>query len=360
MSQAYTIQESTLSNLGNQIRILYGTEETMAPAAMASQLGNANTEINEQTDWIEKILEALGVAIEPEANTLNDCSWNNINKIAADGRAANYWSIGDTKKIVLNGTVGTLELSNYETYVYIIGFDHNGATGTIDFGTFKTAESDGNDVCLIDEKYNSYQNRTLSFNINHWGNHNFGGWKRCDLRYDILGSTDIAPDGYGAYGSSSQVGYDATSTCATNPVPNTLMAALPSELRAVMKPMTIYTDNVGGGNGNIESNVTASIDYLPLLAEFEIFGSRAQSNTYETNKQTQYAYYANGNSKIKYRHNDISSTAIYWIRSPFHITDGGDYAFANISTNGTASHSYVHYPYGIAPIFRIGLMQENN
>jgi hypothetical protein len=124
--------------------------------------------------------------------------------------------------------------------------------------------------------------------------------------------------------------------------------------------MTIYTDNVGGGNGNIESNVTASIDYLPLLAEFEIFGRRIQSNTYETNKQTQYAYYANGNSSIKYRHNNISSTATYWIRSPYYNTDGGSHAFSTVYTNGTASHSYVYRSYGIAPIFRIGLMQENN
>ena len=78
------------------------------------------------------------------------------------------------------------------------------------------------------------------------------------------------------------------------------MAALPSDLRAVMKPMTIYTDNTGGGS-NTASYVTASVDYLPLLAEFEIFGTRSYANSAEQNYQQQYQYYKNGNSKVKYR-----------------------------------------------------------
>ena len=44
------------------------------------------------------------------------------------------------KKIVLNGTVGTVQFNNFETYVYIIGIDHNKeieGTG-ITFGCFKT------------------------------------------------------------------------------------------------------------------------------------------------------------------------------------------------------------------------------
>ena len=73
--------------------------------------------------------------------------------------------------------------------------------------------------------------------MNHSSNTNAGGWKGCDLRYDVLGSTNTN-DG------------DATATTATNPVANTLMAALPSDLRAVMQPMTIYTDNTGGGSDN--------------------------------------------------------------------------------------------------------------
>ena len=48
---------------------------------------------------------------------------------------------------------------------------------------------------------------------------------------------------------------------------------LPSDLRAVLKPITKYTDNVGGGSGSVQSNVTATTDYLPLLSMKEVFGS---------------------------------------------------------------------------------------
>lgn len=161
-----------------------------------------------------------------------------------------------------------MEISNYETYVYIIGFDHNGATNTIDFGTFKTAASGGVDVALIDNHYDiNSTDGTKYFNINHWGNYNYGDWKGCDLRYDILGSTDIAPSSYGSAVTTSRVGYDASLTCATNPVLGTLMAALPSDLRVVMKPMITHS-NSKDSSGSY--GIITTVDYLPLLAASEI------------------------------------------------------------------------------------------
>ena len=114
--------------------------------------------------------------------------------------------------------------------------------------------------------------------------HNYGGWKGCDMRYDILGSTNVAPSEYNTsstytYIKTSRYGNDPTSTCTTNPIANTLMAALPNELRSIMKAITKYTDNKGNSS-NTSANVTSSIDYLPLLAEFEIFGSRTFANQY--------------------------------------------------------------------------------
>ena len=187
---------------------------------------------------------------------LNDNSWETIRRISDAGTGANYWSIGDCKAVTVNGTVGTQDV-NGTYYAYIIGFNHNSSKegNGITFGTFKTALSGGKDICLVDGKYGvSSTNGTKYFNMNHSSNTNAGGWKGCDLRYDVLGSTNTN-DG------------DATATTATNPVANTLMAALPSDLRAVMKPMTIYTDNTGDGK-NDESYVTKTTDYLPLLAEY--------------------------------------------------------------------------------------------
>ena len=127
------------------------------------------------------------------------------------------------------------------------------------------------------------------------------------------------------------------------------MAALPSALRAVMKPMTIYTDNTAGGS-DTASYVTKSVDYLPLLAEFEIFGSRSYANSAEKNYQEQYDYYKAGNSKIKYRHNSTSSTAYWWERSPYYITS---YTFCYVNTNGNANNDGARGSYGLAPAFRV-------
>ena len=266
---------------------------------------------------------------------LNENTWETISGVSADSTGASYWAVGDRKAVAVSGTVGTQSVSG-TYYVYIIGFNHNGATG-IDFGTFKTALSGGTDICLIDAGYgNNYTNGTKYFNMNHSSNTNSGGWKGCDLRYDVLGSTNTN-DG------------DATATTATNPVANTLMAALPSDLRAVMKPMTIYTDNTGGGS-NTASNVTASVDYLPLLAEYEIFGTRSYANSSEQNHQAQYAYYSAGNSKVKYRHSATSSAAWWWGRSPNYSNGTG---FCFVGTNGNAGIDLARYSYGVAPAFRV-------
>lgn len=277
---------------------------------------------------------------------LNDNDWQTISDTALAGKAANFWSVGDCKAVTINGTVG-VDNFNITLYVYILGFNHNGATNTIDFGTWKTASSGGKDVALIDSHYSSSKtDGSKWFQLCHWGNNNYGGWAGADCRYDILGSTNVAPSGYGSAPTSSRTGYDATATCATNPVANTLMAALPSDLRAVMKPMEIYTDNTG--HNASASAVTKTIDYLPLLAEYEIFGTRYYANTAEQNYQAQYAYYLNGNSKQKYKHSSNTTNAEWKGRSPYSSD-----VFTGVNTSGSYAYSYAQYSYGLAPIFRV-------
>ena len=284
--------------------------------------------------------------------TLNSNTWAKISEISAEGKAANYWAVGDCKAVHLSGTMGTLALDE-TLYVYILGFDHNKDVegAGVQFGGFKTsAGSSGINVCLIDGNYSGYKSDgTKTFNMNHWGNYNHGGWGRCDMRYDILGSTDVAPQTYGTSAASGEIGYDATATCATNPVENTLMSCLPADLRAVMKPIVKYTDNVGGGTDTAE-NVTALIDYLPLLAEFEIFGTRSYANSTEQTYQQQYAYFKAGNTKKKYRHSATGSTAYWWERSPYY--NGTSY-FCIANTNGTAYYSSAIISCGVAPAFLI-------
>ena len=258
------------------------------------------------------------VTLKTISKTLNDVDWATIKEVADQSKGANYWSIGDTKQITMNGKVSDgLTLSNYSTYVYIIGFDHNkDVEGTgIAFGGFKTAQTSGIDVALCDSGYNNDKTSGQWFNMNNVYN-NSGGWNGCNMRNNTL------------------------------PV---VKAALPSDLRAVLKTTTLYSDNTGGGS-NTASYVTATQDELYLLAEFEIFGARKYANSAERNHQQQYAYYAAGNSKVKYRHNSTATAAGWWERS-VHATNSR--LFCLVSTSGTTVDVPVYNSYGLALAFKI-------
>lgn len=321
---------ATVSRSGNTVTVTHVNQTTGSTTVTVSCTAGAN--------YTAPANKNVTVNAKFVSSVLNENEWSVIKSVADAGNGSNYWAVGDRKAVAVNGTVGT-QAVNGTYYVYIIGFNHNSSRegNGITFGTFKTALSGGTDICLVDGQYKDYStNGTKYFNMNHSSNTNSGGWKGCDLRYDVLGSTNTNNG-------------DATATTATSPVAGTLMAALPSDLRAVMKPMTIYTNNTGGGN-NTASYVTASVDYLPLLAEFEIFGTRTYANSAEQNYQQQYAYYSAGNSKVKYRHSATGSTALWWERSPAY-----DYsnAFCCVNTNGNADSSTARYSYGLASAFRV-------
>lgn len=125
------------------------------------------------------------------------------------------------------------------------------------------------------------------------------------------------------------------------------MAALPSDLRAVMQPVTKYTDNTGNAS-NSSGNVTTTTDYLFDLSEFEVFGTRSYANQYEQNYQAQYDYYKAGNTKIANNHTAVT-TAVWWgLRSP---TCNGNNYFVIVWTDGGSSAGNAYYSGGLRPGF---------
>ena len=128
----------------------------------------------------------------------------------------------------------------------------------------------------------------------------------------------------------------------------TIIGVIPAALRAILKSVTKYTDNTGGGSGNVASYVTATTDYFFLLSEFEVFGSITIGNTNEKNKQAQYAYYSAGNSKIKYKHNGTSTAAAWRLRSPYANASG---FFVIVNTDGTDGGAGAGFSRGFAPGF---------
>ena len=127
------------------------------------------------------------------------------------------------------------------------------------------------------------------------------------------------------------------------------MAALPADLRAVMKSTTKYTDNTGGGSDNA-SYVTATTDYLFLLAEFEVFGQRYGANSAEQNYQKQYDYYKAGNSRVAYNHTAVTTAVWWWLRSPYYY-DSGTFRFVN--TGGSHGTTGTRYSAGVRPGFSV-------
>ena len=336
---------ATVSVSGNVVTIQSVNDKTgTAKITISVAAGTNHTAPGSKTVAVSaEFLPAVGTA-------LNDCSWEDISKIAAAGLASTYWSVGATKTITINGTVGTLSLSNLSVDVFILGFDHNSSVEGSNRIHFQIGKISSRLIGLIDSGYNSYYtNGTKYFNMNHWGNYNYGGWAGCDLRYDVLGSTDVPPSGYGSTVTTSRVGYNASATCATNPVANTLMAALPADLRAVMKGVTKYADAVGNSS-NVAANVKAFTDYLFLLAEFEVQGTRYYANQYEQNYQKQYAYYSSGNSRVMYRHNATGSTAWWWLRSAGYASTN---TFCIVNTGGSAYCNYARYAAALAPGFAV-------
>lgn len=271
-------------------------------------------------------------------------SWEQLADIARQGTwAENNIEIGDYKALTLNGTVGTVALNNYTVYATVIGFDHNkdkeiiGYPHAITFGLFANAQ--GKQLALIDQYLGTYTSAATSFTMNPGTRStptNVGGWKKAKIRKNILGSTDVENG-------------DATSATITNPVTNTLMAALPANLRAVLKPITKYTDNVGNASTSA-SAVTATVDYLPLMAEFEVFGNRSWANVNEKTYQAQYQYYKNGNSKIKYKYSDVSSSVNWWLRSPH---SNNDKTFRIVLPSGDSDYQYASESFALAPVFNI-------
>lgn len=254
---------------------------------------------------------------------LNNNDWATIRAVSDASQGANYWSVGDTKTITINGTVGTLSLSNLSVDAFILGFNHNSSVEGSNRIHFQIGKIGSTAVALCDSYYN---NTGGGFRMNT-SNTNRGGWNDSSMRKTLLGNSGTP----------------------TSPPSGSLLAAFPADLRAVMKAVTKYSDNTGGGK-NTASYVTATTDYLFLLAEFEVFGSRSGANQYEQNSQAQYDYYKAGNSRVAYNHSAVSTAVWWWLRSP-HYTN--TITFRRVITGGNADYASAVYSAGVRPGFAV-------
>lgn len=254
--------------------------------------------------------------------TLEATAWSKIHDISASGQAQNYYEIGDEKTIVLNGTVAGLSLNNLSISAFIIGFNHNSSVEGNNKIHFAIGKISDKMVALC----NGYYSMDGSGFCMNKTDTNDGGWKDSYMRTNTLGNSGTP----------------------SSPASNSLMASMPSDLRSIMQPVTKYTNNHGGGYYG--DYVDGTSDYMWLLSEFEVFGTTENSDSDEEGKQSQYAYFKNGNSKIAYNHTSMGTPVICWLRS---VDEDYGTKFCEINTSGSSSTGFASVSLGILPCFAI-------
>lgn len=277
--------------------------------------------MNETNNIIAPTKKTCNVTVQVPSIKLEENSPGVIQAVARESLGENYWSIGDQTSIITIAAYANIAQQD-TLKAFIIGFDHNSekeGTGI----TFQIGKNTSNkDIAICDTGYGSSYTST-------------------DQTWLNMNQTATNENGW--YGSHMRT------TLNSYYLPN----SFPSSWRNYMKSVTKYTDNVAKGTGSVSSNVTSYNEKLFLLSEYEVFGSRSYCNTYEYSdgKQLQYTYYKNGNSRVKYRSTSTSSTATWWLRSPY--ASNSSY-FVAVSTNGGVTYNTATVSYGIAPAFVIG------
>ena len=298
---------------------------TITVTAKATGSATITVSVGADTNYTAPSSKTFTVAVTLVSKTLSSNSWAVIKAVSDAGQGANYWSVGDTKRITLNGKVGAYTFSNFNVDVFILGFNHNSSKEGSNRIHFQIGKVSGKAVALCDSQYNGSGSSAM-FHMNS-SSSNSGGWNGSYMRKTLLGNSNTP----------------------ASALENSLMAALPSDLLAVMQTVTKYTDNTGDGS-NSSGNVTSTTDYLFLLAEFEVFGTRYYANQYEQNSQKQYEYYKAGNSRVAYNHSAVSTAVWWWLRSANYNNSN---RFCDVNTGGSCGNYYANYSAGLRPGFAV-------
>jgi len=137
---------------------------------------------------------------------------------------------------------------------------------------------------------------------------------------------DVYGNNYTMNNTDTNSGGWGSSVMRTVTLPS-LLAVMPNEVQVAIKEVNKLT-SAGSGSATIDTTA----DKLFFLSEIEVYGSASYSKTGEG---TQYAYYANGGSKVK----KFGSAVEWWERSPhganttsFCLTTGSGTAMGQNAT----------------------------
>ena len=239
------------------------------------------------------------VSIKMEAMkepTLNDFSWKAIDWISVHGQSANWFKVGDTKNIHVAGTIQGRRY-DADLEIVVLGINHNTRYEigpTIHFGCGRV------------------NGKWASLGVYRFSNDGEVGWEKSYIRNTVLGN-ESTPQG---------------------PAEGSYLSVLPADLRAVMRACKKSTYNVFG--------ISPTEDYLWLVSEYELNGSRRYAYETEKDNQSQYAFFRSG-SKYCGNISALDTNIAQWTRSRYY-NNSGYFCCCNADTgrgnNLGTSHSY--------------------
>lgn len=200
------------------------------------------------------------------ARRLEYLSWSEIAELASAGTLSQYANIGDSVKVAVKGTVGTLDIDGSYNAV-LIGIDHNAAREGSNRAHFAVLNA------FTDKFYNT----------------------------DVNGLDDA--DKAFAFSSYSNNGEEHLHFYNESIIRNRcteFFNALPAELRTAISPVrkpfygTNITQNADGSN-SYTPYFSYTNDNVFIPSPFEVFGKTVNSHGQSAYYQ-QYDYWANGNS----------------------------------------------------------------
>ena len=260
--------QTQIATGGTTVFVVTSTGEYTITATSGSKQRSGTVTISSNTD--SKIIN-LGFA-------LSSYSPAEIAAIANTGNAADYFEIGDTIDIVLNG-IGTMTLE-------IADFNHDYLSGST------SASKAGISFITKNLLYTGYQMNTSDINV--------GGFPESKL-YDTLSST--------------------------------IWNAIPAEWRNVIK--TVYKW-YGTGNDTNNGEWFGSKIWVPL--EYEMFGTTTFSPATEhsTGNARKYPIFTDNSSRIKKMNNGSGDAQYYWEASPYASAATN---FCSVTRDGVANNN---------------------
>ncbi len=238
-----------------------------------------------------------------ESPTLNDFSWKAIDWISQNGQAATMFKPGDTKTIHVEGRIMGVNY-NADLETVILGINHN------------TSVEKGPAIHFGCGRVNG---KWASLGVHQFVTGSEVGWELSYIRNTVLGGAGTPQD----------------------PVPNSVMAALPEDLRGVMRSCVKSTYNAFG--------VNPTTDYLWLLSEFELFGRIKNADKNEQDTQKQYAFFKTGDKHCG-NVTALSTNIFHWTRSRYPSINNW---YCCVNADGGSSNKSGTNRYGMIVCFGV-------